>query len=66
MRIFDIFLYPHNDPDHSQNLMGSKLEQDPSSYFSFVDLISSICVILLTDKQTNGHEFKTSLVEVTI
>ena len=24
---------PADDPDRSQNLMGSKLDQDPSSYF---------------------------------
>ena len=24
------YLYPGSDPDHSQNLMGSKLNQDPS------------------------------------
>ena len=28
-----IFLYPDGDPDQSQNLMGYKFEQDPSSYF---------------------------------
>ena len=36
------FLYPGGDPD-----------QDPSSHFFHEVLISSICVILLTDKQTN-------------
>ena len=25
------FIYPDGDPNHSQNLMGSKLDQDPSS-----------------------------------
>ena len=27
------FWYPDGDPDHSQNLMGSKLDQDPSPVF---------------------------------
>ena len=27
------FLHPNDDPDHSQNLMSSKLNQDPSSDF---------------------------------
>ena len=26
------FLYPDSDSDHSQNLMGSKLDQDPSDF----------------------------------
>ena len=25
------FRYPDSDPDHSQDLMGSKMDQDPSS-----------------------------------
>ena len=29
----DYYLYPDSDPDHSQNLMGSKLDQDLSSDF---------------------------------
>ena len=29
----DFFLYPDGDPDHSQNVMGAKLDQDPSSHF---------------------------------
>ena len=28
-----IFWYPDGDPEHFQNLMGSMLEQDPSSNF---------------------------------
>ena len=28
-----VFLYPDGDLDHSQNLMGSNLDQDPSSAF---------------------------------
>ena len=28
-----LFLYPDGDPDHSQNLMGAKLDQDLSSDF---------------------------------
>ena len=35
-------LYPDSDPDHSQNLMGSELQQDPSSNFSEVST-NSIC-----------------------
>ena len=60
---------------HSQNLMGSKLDQDLSSLFLMEskldqdlsslffheDLPSSIHVVL----QTNGHEFTASLVEAT-
>ena len=28
-----IFLYPGDDPDHCENLMGSKLDQYPSVVF---------------------------------
>ena len=28
-----VYVYPDSDPDHSQNLIGSKLDQDPSSDF---------------------------------
>ena len=60
-----ILLYPDSDPDHSQNLMGSKLEQDPSGFFSLEEgPTSSICVILQTNKQTNCHENNTSLAEI--
>ena len=67
-----IFLYPDDNSDHSQNLMGSTLNPDPSSDFYFEIPTSSICVILLTNKQidkqsnkpTNGHEDNTFLVEV--
>ena len=48
----------------SQNLMGSELEQDPSSHFFHEDVTSLICAILLRNKDTNGqrngHEFKIS------
>ena len=47
--IFDNFLYP----DQSQNLIGSKLDPDPSSHFVCEDSANSICLILLTNKQTN-------------
>ena len=57
----DCFLYPDCDPYYSQNLMGSKLDQDPSSDFSHEVLTSSICVVPLTYRQTNGHENNTSL-----
>ena len=60
-----IILYPHRYPDHSQNLMEVKLYQDPSSYFCHKDPTSSLCVILLMNKQTNNsHECNTSLAEV--
>ena len=44
--------------------MGSQLNQEPS--FGFFSKISSsfICVILLTDRQTNSHEFNISVAEV--
>ena len=46
-----IFLYAGTDLDHSQNLVGSKLE--PSYEFCQEDPISNICLILLlTNKQT--------------
>ena len=58
-----LFLYTIGDPDHSQNLVESKLDQDPLSFFQ-EDTTSSICVILLTyertEKQTNVHENNTS------
>ena len=56
---------PVGDPDHSQNLMKSKLQQDQSADFFQEDPTSSICVIWLT-KKTNGHENNTSLMEVII
>ena len=51
IQIFDIFWYPGGDSDHSQNLMGSKLDQHPSFNFFPEDLTNSICIILLTNKQ---------------
>ena len=58
------FLYPDRDPDHSQTLMGSKLDQDPSSVFE----VDPICGILhnYANKQTNGHESHISLTDVII
>ena len=53
--IFDDFLYPDGDPDHSQNLMG------PKFIFFHEDPTSSICIILLTNRWTNGHENNISL-----
>ena len=38
----DYFLYPHDDPDHLQNLLGSKLDQEPSSHFFQEDPTHSI------------------------
>ena len=53
-KVFDI-LFPGGDSGHSEILMGSKLDQDPSSIFN-EDPPNSISVILqtneLTDKQT--------------
>ena len=49
-------LYLDDDPDHTQNLIGSKLDQDQSSDFFHDVKTSSICVILLTNRQTNGNE----------
>ena len=46
-----IFWCPGGDPEHSQNVIGSKFDQDPSSCFH-EDLSSSICVILLANRQT--------------
>ena len=56
--------------DQYHNLMGSKFDQDPSSDFN-EDPTNSICVILLTKKETdkwpskdaNGHELNTPTVE---
>ena len=50
------YLFP-GDPHHSQNLMESKLDQDPSydCFFFQEDQTSSICVVLLTNKGTNGN-----------
>ena len=59
---FDGFLYPSGDLNHSQNLMGSKLDLYRTSQFFHEDLTSIICVILLTNRQINGLEFNTSLV----
>ena len=49
------------DPDQSQNLIGSKLYKDISSHFFHFFII---CVILLTNRQTNGHDFNTSFADV--
>ena len=60
-------LYPGGDLDYSQDILESKLAQDTSSHFFMnEDPISSICVIVLTKKQTYGQEFNTSLAEVSI
>ena len=45
-----VFMYIDPDPDHSQNVMESKLDQDLSSSFFHVEPTSSICLILLTNK----------------
>ena len=51
-----LFLYPDSNPDHSQSLMGSKSDQDPSFQ---KDAISSMYLILLRNKQQNGQINKT-------
>ena len=51
----DYVLYPDNDPDHSANFIGSKLDQDPSSDFLGRYPRSSFCTILQTNKQTDRH-----------
>ena len=48
-------MYPDNNPDQSQNLMRSTLDQDPAFDIFQEDPTSSICVMLLTNKQTNTH-----------
>ena len=53
--MFDIFV-SGGDLDHSQQIMVSKFEQEPSSYF-YEDPTSSICVILLTNREVNSHEY---------
>ena len=69
MRALLIFLY--DDLDHSQHLMGSKLDQDP--YFDIFSLSSkqqylrNIANKLKDTQQTkNGHENNTSLEELKI
>ena len=47
------FLASDCDPDQSQNFMGSMLDLDPSSHFIHEDPNSSICAILLRNKQRN-------------
>ena len=56
------FLLPDRDPDHSQNLMGSRLDQDPSSDFC---IKFQPAVFAYFCKETNGHENNTSLEDVT-
>ena len=48
-----IFLYLDSDPNHSQKLMESKLNQNPSFLLFHRDPTSSICLILLTNYRTN-------------
>ena len=43
-------MYPDGDPDLSQDVMGSKLGQNPSSDFIHECPISSDCVIQITLK----------------
>ena len=62
-----VFLYTDGDPDQSENLMGSRMHQDLSSDFLEDDPTSSICIILLTTKQTDKRmvmKINTFMVEV--
>ena len=54
------FLYPRNDWDHPQNLIGIKLDPNPSSHFMKIHQANKYCIILLAKKQTTGHECNTS------
>ena len=54
--------YKDDYPGHCQSLMGSSWTRTHLLMFFF--LISSICLILLTNKQTSGHESNISLVVV--
>ena len=49
---FLVFLYPDCDPNQSQNLLESKSRTHLLIFFH-EDPTSSICLILLTNKQTN-------------
>ena len=53
MGIFGLFffLYPDGDPDDFQNLMGSKLGQDPS--FSFIFSEDPTCSICIRESHIN-------------
>ena len=53
----EYYEYSDGDSDHSQNLMGSKLEQDPSFDILYNPANKQ-------NRQTKGHENYTSLVEV--
>ena len=44
-------LYPDANPDHSQNLMRSKLDQNPSFDFYQEDATSRICKFLLANQR---------------
>ena len=50
-----VFLYADGDPDQSQHLMGSKLDQDPIPSFLHKVPTGSICVILLTNRHTDWY-----------
>ena len=53
-------MHPDVDPDHLQNLMGSKLDQDP---FSDQPGVLLNLAIKETNKQTNSDESNTSFTE---
>ena len=53
--IFDISLYPCGNWDHSQNLMGSKFNQDPSHFY----VAPTSCILdNVVNKQTNRQRNK--------
>ena len=61
------FLYRDGDPNHSQNFMGSELDQDLSfDYFYEVPKYLRNHGNKLIDKLTNSHENNDSLAEVEV
>ena len=60
LKHFDYFFSLHldGDPDDSQNFMESKFDQDPSSKFYQEYPTSSICIILLRDRQMDRQAVK--------
>ena len=57
-------MYPDGDPDHSQNFMGSKLDQNTSSDFFHEVPTRSIRIILLTSKQAKGQTDKQTVMKI--
>ena len=46
-------LYPDSDPDHSQNLMGPKMDHGPSSYLTLF-ICKNLFVVFLRRVQQPG------------